>query len=74
MRGNTPCVWREPEETQELSDNNIHLTLWRREGRKEGWAGKVLHCSTVLRNFHWKVLEPKSPFRGVLYLPKVGLL
>lgn len=38
IRENTPCVRRGPEEVQELSDSNTDLTLWRREGRKEGWV------------------------------------
>lgn len=41
-REKTPCVWRGPEEAQEPSDSNTDLSLWRREGRKEGWAWKVL--------------------------------
>lgn len=32
VRENIPCVM-----AQELSGSNTGLTLWRREGRKEGW-------------------------------------
>ena len=46
VKEKTLCVM-----AQELSDSNTGLTLWRREGRKEGRkvGCEVLHCNAILK-------------------------
>lgn len=52
----------------EASDYNAGLTPVKKWGKEEGPGGRVSVFNTVLRwtwPDQWRVLKPKSPFRGI---------